>query len=340
MSYYSATVLLAALSKLQDRANKDLRAPSYGATRAFNDKKRSVILNYDQFQADQSEPDLKARYVDYLRRDSQSVGSARAASLTGAMGTSTRDTLTFVTYTREFTLSDDVARSNTLMAAELLAGQITNARLDIGASIESAAITKLGTFLNTVDVSSPMSAWSGATAYQNVVASADEDRYFNIMETEMRMRNYNGPLQVINYGTLNELVNWQLAQSVGNASNLQFQYGNLQLYTSNSITNSSDHIGTSYCVEENSLALVDWIPPKNRNGLMNHGDFDFTQIPDPFGIFDRMALATQYKVQNSSSIGGNTQDAAWLYELSVDVAFFIPTITTQKLVSKYALSKT
>jgi hypothetical protein len=115
------------------------------------------------------------------------------------------------------------------------------------------------------------------------------------------------------------------------------------MYTSNSITNSSDHIGASYVVEQNSLGLVDWIPAKNRQGLM-HGVHQFTQIPDPFGIFDRLALATEYKVQDSTSggenIAGNTQDAVWLYELSVDVAFYIPTITTQKLVNKYALSKT
>jgi len=343
MANYANTVLLAALTDLQDRANKDLRAPQYGATRAFNDRKRNVVLNYDQIQSIEAEPDLRTRQVDYLRRDSQSVGSSRSASLTGAMGTSTRDSLTFVTYTREFTLSDDNARNNTQGAAKQLATQIRNARLDLGASIETAAIAKLEAFKNTVDVSSPMSTF-GATSYINVVANADEDRYFNILEAEMAMRDYNGMLQVVNYGTLNELKMWQHAQGVANSSNLQFQYGNKMMYTSNSITNSSDHVGTSYVVEEDSLALVDWIPAKNRNTLLNHGDFDFTQIPDPFGIFDRMALAVQYKVQDSTSndanIAGNSQDAVWLYELSVDVAFFIPTITTQKLVNKYALSKT
>jgi hypothetical protein len=115
------------------------------------------------------------------------------------------------------------------------------------------------------------------------------------------------------------------------------------MYTSNSITTSSDHVGTSYAVEVDSLGLVDWIPPKNRNGLV-HGIKEFTQIGDPFGIFDRMALMTEKQVLDSSSggtnRGGNTQDAVWLYELSVDVAYYIPTITTQKLVNKYVFSKT
>ena len=343
MAHYASTALLAALSDLTGKSNKDFRAPQYGATRAFNDFKRDVILNYNEFQAVEAEPDLRTRYVDYLRRDSQSVGTSRAASLTGAMGTSTRDTLTFVTYSREFTLSDDNARNNTQNAAKQLAAQIKNARLDIGAAIETAAITKLEAFRNTVDVSSPMSTWD-SSGYKNVVATADEDRYFNIIEAEMQMRDYNGPLQIVNYGTLNELKFWQTAQGAANSSNLQFQYGNKMMYTSNSITNSSDHVGTSYVVEEGSLGLVDWIPPKNRNGLMNHANFDFTSMPDPFGIFDNFALAVQKKVQDSTSndadIGGNSQDAVWLYEMSIDVAFFIPTITTQKLVNKYALSKT
>jgi hypothetical protein len=257
------------------------------------------------------------------------------------MGTSTRDSLTFVTYAREFTVSDDNARSNTFKMAQQMASQIRNAWLDIMASIEAAAIVKLEAFRNTVDPSSPHSTWD-STGYKGVVANASEDRYFNILESEMRGRNYNDMLQVINHWPLNEVVNWQLAQSVGNSSNLQFQYGNKMMYTSNSITTSSDHLGTSYAVETGSLGLVDWVPPKNREGK-RHAVWQFNTIQDPFGIFDRVAIALQEKVQNSAAggeaIGGNTQDAVLIGELSIDVAFFVPTITTQKLVNKYALSK-
>lgn len=340
MAHYANTVLLNALADLSDQANKDMRAPAYGVTRAFNDRKRNVISNYDSFAKQPAEVDLRTQQVDYLRRETQSPNSSRAASLTGNYGTSTRDSLTWVTYAVEFTLSDDNARNNTQGAAKQLAAQIKNARLDIGASIETAGVTKLEAFRNTVDVASPMSTWTGATSYHNSVATADENRYFNIMEAEMGMRDYNGGLQIINYGTLNELIQWQENQGLANSNNLTFQYGNKTFYTSNSITNSSDHQGTSYVVENDSIALVDWIPAKNREGLPNHGAFGFTSMPDPFGIFDSMALAIEHKVVSNAGNGGNTQDAVWLYELSVDVAFYIPTITTQKLVNKYVLSTT
>jgi len=337
MANYANTVLLNALTDLSPEANKDFRAPAYGATRAFNDFKRNVITNYDMFAKQPTEVDLRTQQVDYLRREVQSPGSSRAASLTGNMGTSTRDTITWVTYAVEFTLSDDNARNNTQGAAKQLAAQIKNARLDIGAAVETAAVAKLEAFKNTVDVSSPLSTWN-STDYLNSVAIANIDRYFNIMEAEMGMRDYNEGLQIINYGTMNELIRWQENQGLANSNNLTFQYGNKSFYTSNTITNSSDHRGTSYCVPVNSLGLIDWIPAKNREGLPNHGIHGFTSMPDPFGIFDTMALAIEYKVQDSSSIGGNTQDAVWLYELSVDVGFFIPTITTQKLVNKYVLT--
>lgn len=338
MANYANTVLYDALTSLSPEGNKDFRAPAYGATRAFNDYKRNVIINYEQFAKQPAEVDLRGQRIDYLRRETQSPGSSRAATLTGNMGTSTSDQLTFVTYSVEFTLSDDNARNNTQGAARQLAAQMLNARLDIGTAIETAAIVKLEAGLNTVDVSSPMSTWSGASTYYNAVPIASKDRYFNIMEAEMGMRDYNGGLQIVNYGTLNELIAWQENQGMANSNNLQFQYGNKDFYTSNSITNSSDHQGTSYIVEKNALALVDWIPAKNREGLIDHGIHSFTSMPDPFGMFDGLSLAVQKGVQDSSSIGGNTQDAVWFYEMAVDVAFFIPTITTQKLVNKYVLT--
>jgi len=339
MASYLETVLLTALGQLSEEANKDMRLPQYGATRAFNDHKRNVITNYEDFAKQEAEVDLRSMRVDYLRRDTQTVNSYRASDFTGALGDSTSDTLTWVTYAREFTLSDDNARNNTQGAAKQLAYQIKNARMDIGASIETAAVAKLEAFLNTTDVSSPMTTWSSDNNW-NLVSNENEDRYFNYIETEMQMRNYNGPLQFINYGTLNEMIKWQQNQGTANSQNLTFQYGNKSFYTSNTISNSSDHYGTTYACEENSLALVDWIPAKNREGLMNFAAFDFTSIPDPFGIFDGMALGIQKKVLQTTSTGGNTQDANWIYELSVDVAFYIPTITTQYLVNKYVYSLT
>jgi len=339
MANYANTLQLDALSMLMENSNKDFRPANYGATKAFNDYKRDVILNYDEFQAIEAEPDLRDRKVDYLRRDSQTVNSSRSASLSGAMGTSSRDSLTFVNYSREFTISDDNARSNTFNASRQLAAQMRNARLDIAAEIESDAVTKLEAYKNTVDPSCELSSWDSSN-YVNEIANTNKDQYFNYIQTEMQGRDYNGNIQVISTNAANALLNYQTAQGAGNSENLQFQYPGLEWYWSNSVTNLSDYFCTTYAVESRGLGLVDWVPAKNRETLM-HGLWDFSTMPDPMGIFDRLALATYKTVQDSTDgdadIDGNTQDAVWLFEMSVDVAFYIPTITTQKLVNKYGL---
>lgn len=346
MANYQNTVLLNALAMLTDSANKDLRKPEYGATEAFNRYKRSVIQNYDEFNLIKNESDLQTKQIDYLRRTTAAVTNSRSADLTGSLGDSTRDTLTFVNYSREFTISDDLVRNNVFKAQKMLVAQMQNARLDIGAAIETAAVAKLELFKNTVQGSRGLGTWD-STFNVMQIAYANKLEYYNYVETDMRVLDYTGTLQEIHNGKMNALVNYQTAQGSGNSANLQFQYPAFEFYTSNTVETggySSDYFGNSYVVPAGTIGLVDWIPGKNREGLVSHAEWDFASMPDPFGIFDTMAIAIQKKVQNSSaagtgaqSINGGTQDAVWLYEVSVDVAFFIPTITTGKLVNKYGL---
>lgn len=316
-----------------------MRAPEYGGTVLFNKYKKDVIVNYDEFMLVKNTSDLMTKQVNYLRRNTGTVGTARTETLTGDIGDSTRDSLSFVTYQREFTLSDGIARNNFFNAAKMLANQIVNARLDIGASIETAAIAALEAARNTVQGNRPSSGigtWDGANNYVYEIANADSNNYYNYLRAAQAALDYNGQMQEVHTINLEALKFYQIAQGTGNSTNMQFQYPGWDLNLSTSITNASDYEGTSYVVPAASVALMDWVPGKNREG-MKHGIWEFKTIPDPFGIFDRLALAVYETVANGSTYGG-AQDAQWLFEMSVDVAFFIPTITTQKVVNKYALT--
>lgn len=342
MANYTSTVILNALAQLSDTANKDLRAPIYGALMAFNDYKRDVIMNYDEFKNVKVQSELQTKQVDYLIRSSESVGSARSASLTGAHGDSVRDTLTFVTYTREFTISDDMARNNVFKASNIMAAQIRNSILDIYAEIESDAVAKLEAFKDTTTKSTNLGTWD-STNYVLEVANANKTEYFNYIQADMEDKTFYGRYQSINTPSTNVLARYQQAQGAGNSTNLAFQYPNFDMYTSSSVSNLSDYLNTNYVVPIRTIGLIDWIPGKNREGMVNHGLWSFTSMPDPTGLFDALALAQYNTVVDNSSGGNNTggssQDASWLYELSVDVAFYIPTLSTYKLVQKYGLLK-
>jgi hypothetical protein len=341
MANYANTVLLAAIGELSDPANKDLRAPLYGATNAFAKYKRDVIVNYDTFNLVDNQSDLQTKQVDYIRRSSESVGSARTHSLTLALGDSTRDSLTWVTYQRQFGISDGTMRNNHIAAQKFMVNQLTNARLDIGASIETAAVAKLAANVNTTTKATTganLGTWDGN--YHSLgVAKADIDQYWNMLAADMRTLNFAPGYQSIHNHQASALVNRQMAQGLGNSTNMTYQFPEFEMNFTGSIANASDYWTTGYVVPEKSIALLDWIPGKNREGLVNHGLWDFTAIPDPFGIFDRLAIAVYKTVADGSTYGG-AQDAQWLYEMSVDVAFFVPTITTYALVNKYGLFKT
>jgi len=336
MANYSYTVLLNALALLNEQSNKDLRAPNYGATKTFNKYKRQVILNYDDFAKVQKQSDLQTTQIDYLRRDVQSVAAARTHSLTGAYGLSTRDTISFTTYGREFSLSTGMAADNVFKAAQMLQNQIVNARLDIGAAIETAAVAKLETFKNTTKGSRTLGTWDSG-AYVQEFAIADKANYYNYIRASLAELDHTGTFQEVHTGSLEALKFFQLAQGAGNDSNLQFQYPDFDLELSTSITNASDYFGTSYVVPSASVALVDWVPQKNRTGMMNHGLWDFMTIPDPFGIFDSLAIAV-YKTVIDGSTAGGAQDAIYIYEMSVDVGLWCPTLTTGKIVNKFGLT--
>jgi hypothetical protein len=338
MAEYSNTVLLAAIAELSDTANKDLRAPLYGATNLFAKHKKDVIVNYDDFNLIQNKSDLQTKQIDYLRRHTESVASARTHSLTLALGDSTRDSLTFVTYARQFGISDGTIRNNRIAAQRFMVNEIRNARLDIGASIETAAVAKLEAGKNTYTKATTgknLGTWD-STNYVLEVAVASKDDYWNLIGTDMRTLDFTPIFQTVHSHYAGAMINRQIAQGAGNTANLEFQFPDWDMNFSGSVSNLSDYLTTGYAVPERTVALVDWIPGKNRVGMVSHGAWDFTAMPDPFGVFDRMAIACQKVVADGSTYGG-AQDAQWLYEVSVDVAFYIPTVTTIGLVQKYGL---
>lgn len=337
MAYYSETVLLNALAELNEMSNKDMRAPNYGATKTFNKYKRNVILNYDEFALVRNQSELQTKQIDYMMRDAGTVNSSRSASLAGRLGLSNRDTLTFTINSREYTLSYENIKDNT-QGAKMLANQILNARLDIGATVETAAVAKLETWKNTTQGSRTLGTWDAGASVEEF-AIANKTDYYNYIRSEMGCLDYNGLFQEVHTSNLEALRFYQLAQGVGNSSNLQFQYPDFDLELSSSITNASDYFGTSYVVPAASIASVDWIPQKFRDpDLDEHGIWGFKNIPDPFGIFDRIGVALYKTVADYSSSGGTTQDVVWIFEMSVDTALFVPTLTTGKIVNKFGLT--
>jgi len=338
MANYADTVLQTAVAVMTDPANKkEFRQEVYGALDAH--------LAY----SDMMSPDIAAikasaaqsQTMHYFKRSSETVGSARKHSLTGAYGDSGTLALTFTTYRREFSISVEQGDLNVYRDAQIYARQLENTLIDIYEAIEDDCVSGLDTNRNTVAGNrSGLSTWHGVPSYTAHITNGNKANYYNYIMTDLRNDKYTKTLQEIHTGNMNAYIAEYQAQGAGNDTNTAFQFPGFEFYTSNSITNGSDFFGTSYVVEAGGIAAIPWIPAKNRRGVTGHGEYEWFSIPDPFGKLGNLAVFVKRTAADTSGSGGTVQDAVSIYEISVDVALAYTPLSTGKVVYKYGLQTT
>jgi len=335
MSYYSDTDLLNAVATLKDPANaKEFRQEEYGALQAHLDYADIMIPNTAAVKESENQTDQ----INYFKRSSETVGSARTVTLTGAYGDTGILEPSWTTYQREFSISVEQAQGNIESAARINAHQVKNAMIDLYEAIEDDAVSNLDTNRNTVAGNrSGLSTWHGVPSYTAEIANANKANYYNYIKTDLRNDKYNGILQEVHTGNMNAFINEYWAQGAGNDTNTAFQFPGFEYYTSNSITNGSGYFGTSYVQEVGSISAIPWIPAKNRRGIPNHGAYDWFSIPDPFGKLGQIAVFRKKDAVDMSDYNGTAQDAVSIYEFSVDVTFLAVPLSTGKVVYKYGL---
>jgi len=336
MSNYADTVLQNAIAVMTDPANeKEFRQEEYGA------------LNAHLAHAEMMSPDIasikqsaaQSSYMDYFKRSSGTVGSARTHSLTGKYGDTGSLALSWTTYTREFTISVEQGDLNRYRDAQIYAKQLKNTLIDLYEAIEDDAVSNLDTNRNTVAGNrSGLSTWHGVPSYTAHITNGNKANYYNYIMTDLRNDKYNGTLQEIHTGNMNAFIAEYISQGAGNDTNTAFQFPGFEFHTSNSITNGSDFFGTSYVVEQGGIAAIPWIPLKNRRTVTGHGEYEWFSIPDPFGKLGTLAVFVKRTAADTSGSGGTVQDAVSIYEISVDVAFVCTPLSTGKVVYKYGLN--
>ena len=335
MSYYSDTALLNAVAVMTDPANaKEFRQKEYGALQAHLDYANIMVPNTAAIKESENQTDQ----INYFKRSSQSVGSARTVSVTGAYGDTGYLTPSWTTYTREFSISEEQAQGNIETAARIYAHQMKNTMIDLYEAIEDDAVSNLDTNRNTVEGSrSGLSTWHGVPSYTAEISNTNKANYYNYIMTDLQNDKYSGILQEVHTGNMNAYIAEYQAQGAGNDTNTAFQFPGFEFYTSNSITNGSSYFGTSYVAEIGSISAIPWIPAKNRRGIPLHGAYDWFSIPDPFGKLGSLAVFRKKDAVDMSSYNGTAQDAVTIYEISVDVTFLAVPLSDGKVVYKYGL---
>lgn len=324
MANYQPSILLDAVGIVTDRFNAhEMRPGFFGATETF--------LKYRDF----SIPDLssirksaqRATTVRYLNKTTQSTISARSCNPTAVLGDSSTATITWATVGFTVYESKKLFQNNYYTAQQAFANDLYGGMLNAHEAIETAIVAYLEA--NKTGVNNG-SAWMGTFDSGDDIfdiAVADKTRYYNYMQTVMRENLYRGELDAIQNIAAGAVMMEQLAQGAGNSANQQYQYGNIVFHESNYVTTASDYLINSYVFNPYSVAMLDWIPPLNQEGLVS-GENTWTTMPDLFGLPLTWSVFKKSSCDSSVSLGGETQDLLTVWEFTVDYGLVKAPITT------------
>jgi hypothetical protein len=337
---YGDSVLLAAVGLMDKKFNsKELRKPKYGAVDAFLNKRELLIPSHREIWKSESQV-LTAKY---LERDAGTVADSRTCTPTADLKDSGTLDLSWQTYAFTVKTNVKVFENNYYSQLQAFQNDLYNGFMDAYNEIETDAVAFLDANRTTLQGLRTLNTWDAVNDIM-VVANDDRDNYLNYISTELYAQRYRGVLQDIHSINLRAMYRQQFAQGASNDENLQFQFPGFLHYDSYMI-DSSGYFGTSYIVEEGGIALLDWIPPINRNGQVAASGPVWTTMADPFGYPFTWAVYTKDGCEdtdhgNTGDPYGAVQDYYKIYEISLDLSFNAAPITVagETPIHKYALA--
>ena len=335
MANYTSSVLVDAIGLLTDQFQRfERRKPFYGAHELFLKERQFSIPDLAAIRLSEN----RTTTTKYLKKSTQTVGSARACAPTASFGDSGTVDLTWTPYVVTVRTSDKMFRNNYYGQVQALANDLYYAFMELHDEVETDMVAYLEA--NKTGVNSG-SSWMGTFDATNdifPITLANVANYFNYIRTVMRENKYKNDLNLVQNVAAKAIMDYQGAQGPGNSTNLGYNYPNMNFYESSSVTSGSDYNIISYVGESSSVGVLDWIPGVNRDGYIK-GAHEWTRMSDMFGFFPEISVFKIDACSDTTLTGGATQDPTAIWELSVDLALVKAPISTstEEAIFKFGL---
>lgn len=318
MANYAASVLAEAKLILIGRfadVEKRLKSPNVFA--AFRKNTDLAVPNVGDMRTSVNRAE-KAYFANRTKRNSI---AGRTHNHTGTVGDSTEVALSWATYGDKFSVGLKRAENNVMSDAMLLANELENAFKNIYESFDTAALAYLGTNKSTVNVATKNGVFD-ATPDVFEIANANIARFLQYSKSMMRQNFHTGGVEAILDPVLFAEAEHYMNQGGGNSENLQYQKSGIGIWEAVTLDDASYADGTGYIIPEGTIAAIDWIPQKNRQGLGDYESFNggYGTIQDPISGLT-LALHGYTQRADNSVTGGDAQDMNTEWELSVDLSF-------------------
>jgi hypothetical protein len=318
MSDYSSSVLLEARAIQKEKYYQKFEGR----------QKNSMIVDAFFQNRDMMFPDLaaikeasaQATKMLYPVKSLLTIGSAKSCTPTGVTEDSGIVTLTWATKTATVKISNKVHDGNEFKMASTLARQLLDAEIDLfkngAASLEVALLAYLEANRSQVATGAHFT-WDGSN-YNLDCPFASLTNFYNFLLDDLKINNYNGMFLDVYNTAFGGYIRSQANQGQSNATNTAFQFMNpfdFQGFDSNLIIPSTSDLSTHYVIPEGGVTILDWNDPVNRNGAVSGektwGLYQSRLFPGlTFDLFHVTAC------EDTTSIGGTTQDITHTYELA------------------------
>jgi hypothetical protein len=282
------------------------------------------------------------RPVDIYYQKNIAAGSAtaKAALHTGSYGDSGKINLVYVTHVETFSLARKMADNNFFQYQQIFNNHYEMKWKNLRTRHDSSALAflianrcqLLGAAMNPQIASANPGTWN-ATNFALEIAAADKPRFSQKAQMFMAARYLQGEYDVIaDLQTAGEF-QYSMMQGSGNQSNTSWQFGPMNIATTQDQISSSYSLGASLWMPRGSFAGMYWNEKLNRDGGIEVVDTATGIIgtqSDPFGsgaVAD-ISMYTQRADTSSNTSGGSTQDIVDQWEISLTVAYALPPLST------------
>jgi hypothetical protein len=247
--------------------------------------------------------------------------------------------LTWQTVSETFAISLKQADNNVFTYQEMLANELMQAVLNIHSRLGTIFLNYLYAHRNQLLLANPQGAAADGVNFDYGVAATDNLYFFQKVRSIMDQHYYRGMLDIL-ADSLSFMQAQKLrAQGTQNATNLTFQFDNMDIYNTTEQIDANATAGSALAMPAGTFAALPWIPIQNRNG---YGDYDsynggYGVLDDPLGLSVKeldaqnvpVAAPLQYAVyaftqaSDDQANNGYFQDQVTTYEISID---FAPTL--------------
>lgn len=284
---------------------------------------------------------LRTVEINYLSNITPGSATAKVARHTGSYGDSSKTTLVYVKHVELFSLPRKLADNSIFQYQQLFNNLYEMKWKNLRKRHDDTALAFVyanrcqlsNTVMDPQVAAANAGTWNGTTTptYALEISLANKALFAQFAKSFLAARLMGGFYDVIADLQIARQLEYYVNQGSANNANTAFQNTDFDLTVTTDVIDSNYANGASLWMPKGMLAGFSYNEPLNRRGVNEDGYVGSLGVQaDPFGsgaIAD-ISMYTDRADTSGNTTGGSTQDIVDQWEISLEMAYALPPLTT------------